>query len=150
MYCLIQAIGMNIQIMFIQPQLTYIMTKKNNHLSQHNHPMKIPELVQDPLLTWIKAVAPRHVSFLLSGIPVHLMLNPQTIAEMEEFHEAGLINFRPTHNSVKLGSGIIAGGAIEEMKRPYGQGQSFSVELSQKSDVWQDHSQEETLFLHSA
>ncbi|MEP3891363.1 MAG: hypothetical protein ABJN69_12965 [Hellea sp.] len=126
------------------------MTQNTNQAIKQKHPIRIPEHSKYPILTWIEAVAPRHVSFLLSGIPVHLMLNPQTIIEMKEFHKAGLINFRPTHNSAKLGSGIIAGGAIEEMKRPYGQGQSFSVDLNMGSDVWRENSQAETLTLQSA
>jgi len=86
-------------------------------------------MMTNEIRNWILQIAPKLISDFSAGKHVHLMLNPNTIREMEKFSERGQLSFKPTFGSANMGAGNRVGTAVEEKKRPYGQGQSFVLWL---------------------
>lgn len=64
-------------------------------------------------------------SQLLSGLPIPVILNPVTVAELEPYLSEGWISLQPTHSVCSMGAGNRVGNHIEEKKRPYGLGNGF-------------------------
>lgn len=62
---------------------------------------------------------------------LQLALHSQTLAELEPFIDKKWINIVPTHGTVQMGCGNRIGNNIEELKRPYGFGSTFNIEINQ-------------------
>lgn len=61
---------------------------------------------------------------------IHIALNSQTLAEFEPFIQNEWLNLKPTHSTVMMGAGNKVGNAIEELKRPYGMGNTFVLTIT--------------------
>lgn len=62
---------------------------------------------------------------------LHLALNNETINELQPFNNEGWISMTPTHSTVQMGSGNRVGNNIEELKRPWGFGTTFDIEINE-------------------
>ncbi|MFW6584810.1 hypothetical protein [Acinetobacter baumannii] len=66
-----------------------------------------------------------------SEIPV--LLNNASINDFDVYISKGWVKLIPTHSQVSLGCGNKLGNYIEEVKRPYGNGSSFKLQIIKTS-----------------
>ncbi|MDO7187294.1 hypothetical protein Q5M51_11845 [Acinetobacter baumannii] len=66
-----------------------------------------------------------------SEIPV--LLNNASINDFDVYISKGWVKLIPTHSQVSLGCGNKLGNYIEEIKRPYGNGSSFKLQIIKTS-----------------
>ncbi|WP_024590486.1 MULTISPECIES: hypothetical protein [unclassified Pseudoalteromonas] len=70
--------------------------------------------------------------FQNEGASVPVILNANTVAELEPYIERNFIKIEPTGSICSMGAGNRVGNHIEELKRPYGQGSGFIVSVIKK------------------
>ena len=64
---------------------------------------------------------------LFTNLPMEIgvILNPSTVSELEPYIAKGWIKIRSTGSLCTMGAGNRLGGYIEDLKRPYGMGNSY-------------------------
>jgi len=62
---------------------------------------------------------------------IPIALHNQTLNELEPFIEKSWIKIQPTHSTVQMGGGNRVGNNIEELKRPYGFGSTFNIQINE-------------------
>ena len=62
---------------------------------------------------------------------MNIILNNQTVNEIEPFIEKGWLTIQSTGSVTNMGAGNRIGNHIEELKRPYGFGNGFTLTINQ-------------------
>lgn len=103
---------------------------------------KLKELTREPseasLALLLGQVVGDQVSTYLfqhEGASVPVMLNPSTIAELEPYIERGYIDIKSTGSICSMGAGNKVGNHIEDLKRPYGQGNGFIIRCISSNNI---------------
>lgn len=73
---------------------------------------------------------------LISRAPseIHVILHPSSLNDMEPYLSKKWVSIIPTHSSVSMGCDNQMGHYIEELKRPYGIGNSFILRVEKIFD----------------
>ncbi|ATI01960.1 MULTISPECIES: hypothetical protein [Cycloclasticus] len=65
----------------------------------------------------------------ISRDPISIVLNSETIGELQPFVKEGWLELRKNGNMTNLGAGNRVGNSIEDLKRPWGMGTGFSIQI---------------------
>ena len=65
----------------------------------------------------------------ISRDPISIILNSETISELQPFVTEGWLELRKNGNITNLGAGNRVGNSIEDLKRPWGMGTGFFIQI---------------------
>jgi len=93
----------------------------------------LSEQMQDPtkahLAILIGEISGIDVSDYTEGLEISLILNNDTVSELQPFVKKGWIKLQSNGNTVNMGAGNRIGNSIEDLKRPWGMDIGFIVTI---------------------